>query len=68
MEKEGIIEEPTGPAPWVSNVVLAPKENGSGRVAVDMRRVDKASKKTNLYHPKVEDIKAQLPVAKYLQS
>ena len=64
MEKEGIIEEHSGPAPWVSNVVLAPKENGSVCVTVDMRRVNKAIKKTNLPIPRVEDIKAQLSGSK----
>ena len=42
MEKEGIIEEHTGPATWVSNVVLAPKENDNVRITADMRRVNKA--------------------------
>ena len=64
MEKKGIIEEHTGQDPWVSDIVLAPKENDSVRVTVDMRRVDKAIKKTSLPIPRVEDTKAQLSSSK----
>lgn len=42
MEEQGIIEEDTGPAPWVSNAVLAPKDDGGIRVTVDMRNANDA--------------------------
>ena len=58
MERAGVIEEHSGPAPWISNIVLAPKEDGSLRVTVDMRQVNKAIKSTNVPIPNVEDIKA----------
>ena len=35
MEDQGIIEEHIGPAPWISNLVLAPKEQGI-RVTLDI--------------------------------
>ena len=57
MEKQGMIEPHTGPAP---HVVLAPKDDGSIRVTVDMRQVNKAIKSTNLPIPKVEDIEAEM--------
>ena len=60
MEKQGIIEPDTEPAPWISKVVLAPKDNGNIRVTVDMRQVNKAIKNNNLPIPKVEDIKAKM--------
>ena len=60
MEKQGIIEPHAGPTPWISNVVLAPKDDGNIRVTVDMRQVKKAIKSTNLPIPKVEDIKAKM--------
>ena len=50
----------TGPAPWVSNVVLAPKDDGDIRITVDMRNANKAIKPTNIPIPRVEDIKCQL--------
>ena len=60
MEASGVIEEHSGPAPWVSNVVLSPKDDGGVRVTVDMRNVNKAVKSTNAPIPRVEDIKGQL--------
>ena len=36
MEDGGLIEEHHGPAPWISNTVLAPKDDGGMRVTVDM--------------------------------
>ena len=60
MERADIIEEHVGPAPWISNIVLAPKNDGSLRVTVDMRQVNKAIKNTHVPIPSVEEIKAQL--------
>ena len=60
MEEQGIIEEHTGPAPWVSNPVLAPKDNGDIRITIDMRQANKAIRPTNIPIPKPDDIKAQL--------
>ena len=57
MEEEDIIEPHHGPAPWVSNLVLAPKDNGSIRVTVDMRACNKAIKKTNLPIPRPQEIR-----------
>ena len=65
MERADIIEEHSGPAPWISNIVLAPKEDGNLRVTVDMRQVNKAIKSTNVPIPNIEDIKAQLSGSKY---
>ena len=65
MERADIIEEHTDPAPWISNIVLAPREDGSLRVTVDMRQVNKAIKNTNVPIPNVEDINAQLSGSKY---
>ena len=60
MEENNIIEEHIGPAPWISNVVLAPKDDGSIRVTVDMRQANRAIESTNIPIPRVEDIKTQL--------
>ena len=64
MEAEGLIEEHTGPAPWISNTVLAPKDNGDTRVTVDMRNVNKAIQSTNIPIPRVEEIKSELSGSK----
>ena len=65
MEGADITEEHSGPAPWISNIVLAPKEVGSLRVTVDMRQVNKAIKNTHVPIPNVKDIKAQLSGCRY---
>lgn len=60
MEQQGIIEEHMGPAPWVSNPVLTPKDDGGIRVTIDLREVNKAIHATNIPIPRVEDVKAKL--------
>ena len=64
MEAAGIIEEHTGPAPWISNPVLAPKGNRGIGITVDMREANKAILSTNAT-PKSEDIWASLSGCKY---
>ena len=65
MEVEGIIEPHTGPAPWISNLVMAPKDDGNIRITVDMRNVNKAIQNTRIPIPKVDDIKAKLSGSKF---
>jgi hypothetical protein len=60
MEESDIIEPHEGPAPWVSNVVLTPKDDGGTRVTIDMRCANKAIKRTNLPIPRPEEISSQL--------
>ena len=64
MEQQGIIEEHHGPAPWVSNIVLSPKEHGV-RLTVDMRKPNEAIKATNIPIPRAEDIRAQMAGKKF---
>ena len=60
LEREGSIEEHEGPAPWISNVVLAPMDDGGTRLTIDMREANRAIKSTNIPIPKVEDIKSRI--------
>ena len=48
------------PAPWISNAVYVPKPDGSLRVTLDARNVNKAIISSNLPIPRQEDIKAKL--------
>ena len=66
MIKQDVIEEHPldQPAPWVSNSVLSPKEDGSVRVTMDARNVNKAIQSSNFPIPNHEDIKAKLSGAK----
>ena len=60
MEADGLIEEHDGPAPWISNPVLTPKDDGGTRVTIDMRNVNNAIQPTNIPIPRVEEIKSEL--------
>ena len=62
MLSQGIIEEhPTGePAPWTSNLVIDPKDDGGLRVTLDAKNVNKALFSSNFPIPRQEDIKANL--------
>ena len=62
MVQQGVIEEhPKGEhAPWVSNVVIAPKDDGDIRITLDAKNVNKALLSSNFPIPRQEDIKAKL--------
>ena len=60
MEEVGVIEEHHGPAPWVSNTVIALKDDGVIRLTVDMRNPNKAIQPTNLPIPRAEEVRARL--------
>lgn len=56
-EESGVIEKPTGPTPWVSNVVVVPKKDtGRVRVCVDMRQANKAILRVRHIQPTVNEI------------
>ena len=63
--REGTIERHEGPAPWVSNLVLQPKDDGTLRTTLDMTKANKAIRKTNIPIPRPEQIKAMLSGYKY---
>ena len=62
MIRQDVIEEHPhdNPAPWISNAVLAPKPDGSIRITLDARNVNKAIQSTNQSIPHHEDVKAKL--------
>ena len=61
-----IEEHPVGDqAPWVSNIVIAPKDDGEIRITLDAKNVNKAIYSTNRPIPRQEDIKAQLAGSKF---
>ena len=64
MTKNGVIEEHPSkePAPWVSCIVIAPKDDGSLRVTLAALNLNKELISTNCPILKQEDIKAQLSV------
>ena len=56
METDDVIEPHTGPVTWLSNPVLVPKADGSMRITVDLRNLNRALQDTHLPIPRVEDI------------
>ena len=62
MLTNNVIEEhPNGEhAPWVSNIVIVPKDDGELRVTLDATNINKALLSTNFPIPRQEDIKAKL--------
>jgi hypothetical protein len=62
MLKNDVIEEHPreDPAPWVSNIVIAPKDDGDIRITLDAKGVNDALKSSNFPIPRQEDIKVKL--------
>ena len=56
MESDDVIEPHHGQVTWLSNPVLVPKADGSTRVTVDLRNLNKAWQDTHLLIPRVDDI------------
>ena len=67
MIQEGVIEEhpPDEPAPWISCAVIVPKSDGSLRITLDARNLNKALISSNYPIPRQEDIKTCLSGAQY---
>ena len=62
MLQDDVIEEhpSSEQAPWVSNIVIAPKDDGDIRITLDAKKVNKALKSSNFPIPRQEDIKVKL--------
>ena len=65
METAGIIEERTGPTPWILNPILATKDDEGIRLTVDMGEANKAILSTSIPTSRAEDILASLSGCKY---
>ena len=62
MIRNDVIEEHPShePAPWISNTVVTPKPDGSLRITLDARNINRSIQSTNLPILRQEDIKAKL--------
>ena len=52
-------------APWVSNIVIAPKDDGNIRITLDAKNLNKAIPASSFSIPRQEDIKAKLAGSKF---
>ena len=55
-----VIEEVTGPTPWVSPVVVVPKKNKGVRICIDMRKANEAIQRIKHPMPTMDDLIADL--------
>lgn len=60
MLRQGIIEKVTGVAKWISQMVIAPKDDDDVRICVDMRRANTAIERENHPLPTLDDFLPQL--------
>lgn len=56
MEKQDLIEEVTGPTPWIVPLVAVPKSNGDIRLCLDMRGPNTAIQRTRHNTPSLDDL------------
>lgn len=64
LQRQGIIERVTGPAPWVSPMVPILKESGDVRLCIDMRRANQAVIRETHPLPLVDEILGSVNGAK----
>lgn len=60
MEKLHVIEKITKPTNWVNSFVLVEKSNGSLRICLDPRNLNKAIKRPHFPYPTFDDLRAQI--------
>ncbi len=65
MERSGVIKRVTEPTDWCSPMSVVPKKNGSVRLCVDLRKLNKAVKRESYTLPTFDDILPNLAGSKY---
>ena len=64
MVKEGIIKKVKKPTSWVNSMVVVTKPNGSIRICIDPRDLNKAVKRPHFPLLTVEEVESRMPNAK----
>ena len=60
MVQQDIVAPVTQPTPWISSVVVVPKKNGTLRVCLDLKDLNKAIEREHYLLPTIEDIAPRL--------
>ena len=64
LENEGIIEKVYGPTPWISPLIIIPKNDGSIRLCVDMRMPNRAIQRECHPSPTIDNLIHEMNGAK----
>lgn len=64
MESQEIVARVTTPTPWISSMVLGPKPNGTLRICLDPKDVNRALQRENYPLPTIEEVASRLHNAK----
>jgi len=65
MEKRGVIRKVEEPTDWVSSMAIVEKPDGSLRICLDPRHLNKAIKREHFQLPTIEDITTRMVNAKW---
>lgn len=65
MEKSGIIKKITKPTEWVNQMAVVAKKDGSLRICIDPRNLNKFIKRPHIPFPTVDEIAARVGNAKF---
>ena len=65
MEKRGVIRRVDEPTDWVSSMAIVEKPDGSLRICLDPRHLNKAIKREHFQLPTIEDIATRMANAKW---
>ena len=65
MENDGVIKKVDEPTPWVNSLVIVEKPNGSLRLCLDPRDLNKVIKREHYQLPTFEEISTRLSGARY---
>ena len=65
--KQGVCEESVGPTEWLSNPVIVPKGDGTIRITVDYRNLNKSHINTHSPIPRIEDLRASMNGLEWVQ-
>ncbi|KAI0207756.1 hypothetical protein LSAT2_007579, partial [Lamellibrachia satsuma] len=60
LERDGIVADVEQPTPWVNNLVITEKRNGSLRLCLDPKPLNRAIKREQFEIPTPEDVQSRL--------
>ncbi|CAB3983559.1 Hypothetical predicted protein [Paramuricea clavata] len=68
MVKQGVLQKVDGPSDWVNSMVVVQKKDGSLRICIDPKDLNRALKREHHQLPTIEEITARMPGARYFST